>query len=345
MTRIYLIRHAEAEGNLYRVAHGQYNSTITPRGYLQLGALKRRFAGVPIDAVYGSDLFRTQTTASAIYKSKGLPFRPLPLLREVCLGVWEQKSWAEIERMDRQMLIDFNKRPDLWHVEGAETFAAVRDRMIAGIRQIAAECPGATVAATSHGAASRILLGTLEGRTLREIGETHHCDNTAVSLLEAADNGEIRVVYQGDSSHLPPQLSTFRRQSWHKSDLATEPGLWYRTEYENDRGRAQTAMLEEESVGRVEVALEPEALRITDYRLLPRWRGQRYGAQLMGQAVQYARAHGRERVVLTCDAELAGYFAQFGFEARADGDLSLDIRLVMREIPDLPESLFETREA
>ena len=36
MTTIYLIRHAEAEGNRYRRAHGWYNSTITDRGY-QIG--------------------------------------------------------------------------------------------------------------------------------------------------------------------------------------------------------------------------------------------------------------------------------------------------------------------
>ena len=28
MTTIYLIRHAEAEGNLYRIAQGQYNSLL-----------------------------------------------------------------------------------------------------------------------------------------------------------------------------------------------------------------------------------------------------------------------------------------------------------------------------
>ena len=38
MTTIYLIRHAEAEGNLYRRAHGWYNSTITDRGYHQIAA-------------------------------------------------------------------------------------------------------------------------------------------------------------------------------------------------------------------------------------------------------------------------------------------------------------------
>ena len=35
MTTVYLIRHAEAEGNLYRIAQGQANSSITDRGERQ----------------------------------------------------------------------------------------------------------------------------------------------------------------------------------------------------------------------------------------------------------------------------------------------------------------------
>ena len=41
-TKIFLVRHAEAEGNLFRVAHGQYDSVITPQGYRQLAWLRRR---------------------------------------------------------------------------------------------------------------------------------------------------------------------------------------------------------------------------------------------------------------------------------------------------------------
>ena len=48
MTTIYLIRHAEAEGNLYRRAHGWYNSTITDRGYRQIAALAKRFESAAI---------------------------------------------------------------------------------------------------------------------------------------------------------------------------------------------------------------------------------------------------------------------------------------------------------
>ena len=52
MTTIYLIRHAEADGNLYRRAHGWYDSVITDRGYRQIAALAKRFTSTHFDAVY-----------------------------------------------------------------------------------------------------------------------------------------------------------------------------------------------------------------------------------------------------------------------------------------------------
>ena len=50
MTTLYLIRHAEAEGNLYRRIHGWYDALVTPNGLRQIEALEGRFAGVPVDA-------------------------------------------------------------------------------------------------------------------------------------------------------------------------------------------------------------------------------------------------------------------------------------------------------
>ena len=56
MTTIYIIRHAEAEGNLFKRIHGQYDSPVTLLGRRQIACLERRFAGLPVDAVYASDL-------------------------------------------------------------------------------------------------------------------------------------------------------------------------------------------------------------------------------------------------------------------------------------------------
>ena len=146
MTTIYLIRHAEAEGNLYRIAQGQDNSILTDLGWQQIRALERRFADIPVDAVYASDLYRTCATASAIYRPKGLPLHRRRDLREICVGVWEQKTWGEIARRDPEQLEDFNRRLHLWHVEGAETPQAVQARMLAAVREIAAANDGRTVA-------------------------------------------------------------------------------------------------------------------------------------------------------------------------------------------------------
>ena len=102
MTRIYLVRHAEAEGNLYRIAHGHYNGLITARGYKQIAALQQRFEHIHIDAVYSSDLFRTRTTARAVYVPKGLTLHTDPNLREVNMGVWEGRTWQQLRMEDEE---------------------------------------------------------------------------------------------------------------------------------------------------------------------------------------------------------------------------------------------------
>ena len=121
MTKIYLIRHAEAEGNLYRIAHGWHNGLITNyRGYQQIDALRQRFQDVDIDAVYASDLYRTQITARAIWLPKALPLHLEPAFREIHMGVWEDHPWHELNKLHPEEMYHFNRRVDLWHVEDPE---------------------------------------------------------------------------------------------------------------------------------------------------------------------------------------------------------------------------------
>ena len=226
MTRIYLVRHAEAEGNLYRIAQGQYNSILTDRGWRQVEALRRRFADIRIDAVYASDLYRTCATASAIYRPKGLELHRRRDLREICVGRWEQQTWGDIARTDKEQLVNFNLHPEKWYVEGAETPRQVLERVLTAIRTIAAENEGKTVAVFSHGYAIRLILAYLQGYPLERLGETPTGDNTAVSLLEA-DGDAMRVVFRDDNSHLKtPEF--LAGEKVRKRANALEPGLWFR---------------------------------------------------------------------------------------------------------------------
>lgn len=60
MTKIYLIRHAEAEGNLYRRIQGHWDGSITALGLQQIDALAQRFRHEHIDALYCSNLSRAR---------------------------------------------------------------------------------------------------------------------------------------------------------------------------------------------------------------------------------------------------------------------------------------------
>ncbi len=383
MTRIYLIRHAEAEGNLYRIAHGQYDSLITPRGYRQIAALEKRFFDVPVDAVYSSDLFRTKTTAAAIYRPKGLALHTRRDLREILMGTWEDVRWVDLARNHNEMLQNFGRRMDVWSAPGAEKPEEVQTRMVAAVRDIAAKHPGGTVAVFSHGMALRILLSYVEGYTLGEFHKTKNGDNTAVSLIEV-EGEEIRLVFRDDNSHLlgEEDLTIFGNQVWWKDNSrASEPGYWFRPfEKEKDAALQEAFLQEAESLG-LEPSLLAEACNKEDPRALqtvmeeeeavgfvsfdtarcaggtgevkllytlPAYRSRGYGIQLIGQAVQLFRPLGAERVELSCpvkNEEALRFFLSCGLRetARDEKNAQLTLDIGFGEHTRCPLEIMEDR--
>ena len=230
MTRIYLIRHAEAEGNLYRRVHGWYDSIITPNGYLQIEALARRFKDIHIDAVYSSDLFRTKATAAALVKGRKLELNTRQALREICMGEWEDVTWAWAARTDPERLDLFNRNDPDYRCPGGESFSQVRERVSNAILNIARDNPGKTVAVFSHGIAIRNTLARFLGYSIQQTNAAlPHSDNTGVALLEV-EGEQVKVVFYNDNSHLSEEISTFARQKWWKSQEGSlaDANLWYR---------------------------------------------------------------------------------------------------------------------
>ena len=215
MTKVYLIRHGEAEGNIYRRAQGQYDGAISAKGLRQIAALAERFRDEHIDALYTSDLRRTVATAGAITNYHALEMRPEPRLREIDLGPWEDKPFGDLLYADPVQMHAFNDDPAAWYVPGAETFPHLTQRIRGIVTELAARHDGQTIVCVSHGMAIRSLTADILGVPSREIHRVPHGDNTAVTLLEA-EGGALRVVYANDASHLPEELSTFARQSWWK---------------------------------------------------------------------------------------------------------------------------------
>ena len=213
MTKVYLIRHAEAEGNYYRRIQGHWDGRITALGMRQIDALAERMKDVHIDALYSSDLSRTKTTAQAILKYHDLELHTDVRLREVCMGVWEGRSWGDVMHDDPVQYSNFSNDPANWQVEGGESWDHLQHRIYDAILDIAARHDGQTIAIVSHGTAIRALMCLLQGVGSSDIHTVRHGDNTCVTLLDVTKNG-MEVEYACDNSHLSDELSTFSKQTW-----------------------------------------------------------------------------------------------------------------------------------
>lgn len=216
MTRVYVIRHAEAEGNLYRRIQGHYDGKVTSQGKKQIELLRKRFEGVHIDAVYSSDLTRTMETSTALYEPRGLELHTTPTLREIHMGEWEDQTWGDAEYKQPQQLAFFHGDPENWNVKGGEPFVHVRERIVSAVKELAAENDDKTIALFTHGTVIRNLVCALRGLPLSEISQVSYCDNTAAALLNVRDS-EITLEFFNDNSHLTPETSLFMRQTWWKT--------------------------------------------------------------------------------------------------------------------------------
>lgn len=237
MTTIYLVRHAEAEGNLYRRIHGWYDALVTDNGFAQMKCLEERFRDIPVDVVWSSDLYRTKTTARAVYVPKGLTLQTDPQLRELNFGTWEDKTWGEVYQHEEDEIIRFNASDPTWRAPGGENLAEVGARLQQAITRIARENPDKTVAIFSHGTAIRQFLANVQGLSPQEWGKLSHSENTAVSCL-TFDGEHFTVRFQNDASHLPQELTTLGKQLWWKQGgKARDVNLWFRPiHWEEEKG-------------------------------------------------------------------------------------------------------------
>ena len=227
-TRIYLIRHCEAEGNVFRRCHGQYDSMVTKRGRAQTAALAKRFETEKLGAVYASDLLRARITAAPIAHSHNLELRILPDIREMSMGEWEDMPWGYLPYTHPEQAKNWDTRP--WEIEipGGETNEEVYERGLRAILQIAKENPEGTAAVVMHGVIIRVLLCRFNGWDFDRLHDIGWCDNTAVSCIEVSDGEKISVLQVNDNSHLSDANSTFANQKWwRKEDSPADFNMWF----------------------------------------------------------------------------------------------------------------------
>lgn len=214
-TTIYLIRHAEAMGNIRRTFQGYLDEDLSPNGYAQLELLAERCKDFPFDAIYSSPLKRALLTAEAANRFHNLAIDIDPRLIEINGGDFEGVTFEELPHKFPEEYKVWDETPYLFQAPNGEAMAHVQQRMIEAVEDIARQNVGKCICIVSHGCAIKNYLCYAFGWEHQRMMEVGWCDNTAISCLELDDQLRPTVRFHNDNQHVG-ELSTFAKQTWWK---------------------------------------------------------------------------------------------------------------------------------
>ncbi|KUM32229.1 histidine phosphatase [Arthrobacter sp. EpRS66] len=195
--RLILIRHGQTASNIGRhLDTGVPGAPLTELGHEQAAALPATLDGEKIDAIYASNLLRTQQTAAPLARSRGLEIQIRPGLREISAGDLEMANDENSIQTYLKVVMDWADGATHAVMPGTDrTGAQVLhdfDEVVEEILAMGVE----NAVAVSHGAIIRAWVGS---RAINlEPGFTAHTpvSNTGVVVLEHIEDHWAVVRWQ-----------------------------------------------------------------------------------------------------------------------------------------------------
>lgn len=215
MTRLILLRHAEAEGNINRRFHGHFNSNLTENGKMQAQKVAERLSNEKIDVIYSSDLTRALETAETVAKYKGISVIKSENLREINGGDWEDTPWETLPVSYPESYYHWENMPHLLQMPNGEAMVHFQNRIVNEINSITRLNIEKNILIVTHGTAIKSFLCFCYNKSLSEFVNLKWHDNASITIL-AYENCIYKVVIEGDNSHLG-NLSTLAKQDWWKN--------------------------------------------------------------------------------------------------------------------------------
>lgn len=97
---IFLVRHLEIPSYNQGLCVGQTNVPLTPKAKEQLDPFAEELQKLKPDVILSSDLDRCMQLAEKLSQKIQLPIEVSPAWREVNFGLWENRSWDELQKND-----------------------------------------------------------------------------------------------------------------------------------------------------------------------------------------------------------------------------------------------------
>jgi len=200
--QLILIRHGETEWNSEGRIQGYHaDSPLTENGQAQARQLAARLASERIQALHCSDAGRARQTVAPIAAAVDLEVIYDAALRERNYGVFEGRTYKEIELEFPDAYLKFRSRDADYAPPGGESGTQFRDRIVAALERVAAGASGRRAAVVTHGGVLGIAYRHVTGMRL-DSKRNYALHNASINRI-AYSGGRWSLEAWGDVGHLP----------------------------------------------------------------------------------------------------------------------------------------------
>ena len=196
--RIYLIRHGETANANEVCFNGHFDVDLSDQGKNQSQHIADALKGLPIKAIYSSDLKRTQIGAKYVADEHQLKHTPCKELRELDFGAWEGLSITEVNRNYPGKLKERLENIERFRVEGGESFFQLRNRVIPKFEEIISRHPCDSIVILCHGGVIRTILAHILEISIKNLFRINQ-PYSSVNIIQFYEKGDPVVELMGGS--------------------------------------------------------------------------------------------------------------------------------------------------
>ena len=154
--KFIIARHTQTLANIEKKLYGVTQSALTEKGLLQIQKLSKEIGSEKVDFMYSSPLERAISLADAISEELGLEYETREELRELNFGMFENKTYSQIEKEHPKEWKDWIRDYKGYTIPGGENFVEWRNSTISFVDSIK-EKDGTTLIVTHGGNALNII--------------------------------------------------------------------------------------------------------------------------------------------------------------------------------------------
>jgi probable phosphoglycerate mutase len=199
--RLILVRHGETEWNREGRIQGYHaDSPLTANGQAQARQLAARLASEGPLSLHSSDSGRARQTATPIAAAVELEVFYDAALRERNYGVFEGRTYKEIELEFPDAYLKFRSRDPDYAPPAGESGTRFRDRIVAALERVAKAAGGKHAVVITHGGVLGVAYRHITGASA-DSKRDYALHNASINRIVCSD-GRWSLESWGDVAHL-----------------------------------------------------------------------------------------------------------------------------------------------